>query len=78
LKAKNICQGCTAGNDPNAAKKVKFLKSINALPLIAQQERTSPPVLKTATISLARYLNVNIHIARHTLECAKADCTKDN
>ncbi|MHA1149232.1 MAG: hypothetical protein ACTSR8_13415 [Promethearchaeota archaeon] len=31
LKAKNICQGCMAGNDPNAAKKVDFLKSIKAL-----------------------------------------------
>lgn len=31
LKAEGICQGCVAGNDPEAIKRVEFLKSINAL-----------------------------------------------
>ena len=31
LKTKSICQGCVAGDDPKAVKKVEFLKSINAL-----------------------------------------------
>ena len=34
LKTKGICQGCVAGNDRAAAKKVEFLKSINALCLV--------------------------------------------
>ena len=31
LKTKGICQGCIAGDSPEADKKVEFLKSINAL-----------------------------------------------
>jgi hypothetical protein len=31
LKAKEICQGCAAGNTAEAIKKVEFLKRINAL-----------------------------------------------
>ncbi len=31
LKVKRICQGCIAGDKPEAAKKVEFLRSINAL-----------------------------------------------
>ncbi|MBS7251912.1 MAG: hypothetical protein KIH08_15175 [Candidatus Freyarchaeota archaeon] len=27
----NLCSGCMPGSDPSASKKVKFLKSINAL-----------------------------------------------
>jgi len=31
LKTKGICQGCVAGDSPEAVKKVEFLRSINAL-----------------------------------------------
>jgi len=31
LKTKGICQGCIAGDSPEADKKVEFLNSINAL-----------------------------------------------
>ena len=31
LKGKKICPGCWPGNDSNASKKVKFLKSINVV-----------------------------------------------
>ena len=31
LKVKGICQGCCPGNDPNAVKKLEFLRSINAV-----------------------------------------------
>jgi hypothetical protein len=31
LKTKEICQGCTAGNTPEAKKKVEFLKKIGVL-----------------------------------------------
>lgn len=31
LKKKGICQGCVAGNTPEAKKRVEFLKNIGAL-----------------------------------------------